>query len=69
MFEKIDVNGKNANPIYRYLTRSTGNVPIKWNFTKFLLDRHGRLVKRFDSAVTPEDLAKDVEKQLVEKQL
>jgi glutathione peroxidase len=64
MFEKIDVNGKDADPIYRYLTGCTEDKPIKWNFTKFLIDRHGKLVKRFDSAVKPEDLTADIEKQL-----
>jgi glutathione peroxidase len=64
MFEKIDVNGKDADPIYRYLTGCTGNKPIGWNFTKFLIDRKGNIVKRFDSAVKPEDLTSDIEKQL-----
>jgi glutathione peroxidase len=64
MFEKIDVNGKDADPIYRYLTSSTGDAPIKWNFTKFLIDRKGKIVKRFDSAVKPEEITADIEKQL-----
>jgi glutathione peroxidase len=64
MFEKIDVNGKDADPIYRYLTGSTGDKPIKWNFTKFLIDRKGNLVKRFDSGVEPKDLTADIENQL-----
>lgn len=64
MFEKIDVNGKDADPIYRYLTGTTGDKPIKWNFTKFLIDRNGHIVKRFDSAVKPEELTSDIEKQL-----
>jgi glutathione peroxidase len=64
MFEKIDVNGKDADPIYRYLTGCTGDKPIKWNFTKFLIDRKGNVVKRFDSAIKPAELSPDIEKQL-----
>lgn len=65
MFDKIDVNGKDAHPLYQYLTASNGGVqPIKWNFTKFLVDRQGHVVKRYESNVKPEDIAADIEKQL-----
>ena len=64
MFEKIEVNGAKADPLYRYLESSTKNEPIKWNFTKFLIDRKGNLVKRFDSSVTPQKLDSDIEKLL-----
>jgi glutathione peroxidase len=67
MFEKIDVNGADAHPLYRYLTGSENGgtpAPIKWNFTKFLVDRHGNVVKRYEPATKPEELAADIEKQL-----
>jgi glutathione peroxidase len=64
MFEKIDVNGDKADPIYRYLTDATDKQPIRWNFTKFLVDRKGNVVKRFDSKVTPEELDSDIAKLL-----
>jgi glutathione peroxidase len=67
MFEKVDVNGGEAHPIYRYLTHSgePGNAqPIKWNFTKFLIDRKGNVVKRYEPAIKPEEIAADIEKQL-----
>ena len=53
MFEKIDVNGANASPLYDYLKNSApgllGSKSIKWNFTKFLVDRSGAVIKRFGS--------------------
>ena len=69
LFSKIDVNGDKADPIYKYLKEAlpgtTGN-DIKWNFTKFLLDRNGKPIKRYESAVKPEEITKDIEKLLVE---
>jgi glutathione peroxidase len=59
MFDKIDVNGKTAHPVYQWLkTRfgGFGSKRIKWNFTKFLLDREGNPVKRFPPVKKPEDL-------------
>lgn len=65
MFEKIDVNGETAHPLYKYLTDANATTkPIKWNFTKFLVDRKGNIVHRFESDVKPEDLTADIEKQL-----
>ncbi len=66
MFDKIDVNGENAHPLYEFLTHSGGENegPIKWNFTKFLIDRHGNVLKRFPSDVTPENLTPEIEKVL-----
>ena len=68
MFEKVDVNGESAHPIYKYLSKEAagalGTELIKWNFTKFLVDRNGKVVKRFAPNVKPEDLAPDIEKQL-----
>ncbi|MBP5343055.1 glutathione peroxidase [bacterium] len=62
-FQKINVNGKNAIPLYKYLKNEQkgglfGN--IKWNFTKFLVDRNGIVVKRFGPAVKPEDIEESI---------
>jgi len=68
MFSKIDVNGENAIPLYKYLKREERGIlwteAIKWNFTKFLIDREGRIVKRFGSSTKPESLKEDIEKLL-----
>jgi glutathione peroxidase len=65
MFEKIDVNGEGAHPIYRWLTDNArgilGTQRIKWNFTKFLLDRNGAIVARFSPLTKPEALTKRIE--------
>jgi len=67
MFMKIDVNGEKADPLYKYLKvelpGTLGNE-IKWNFTKFLLDRNGKPVKRYGSIVKPEEITKEIEKLL-----
>jgi glutathione peroxidase len=67
MFAKIAVNGKNAHPLYRYLKKRRG-IPlirfIKWNFTKFLVDRDGRVVARFSPMTKPERLAPQIERLL-----
>lgn len=62
-FAKIDVNGKNASELYKFLKkqkRSALGSSIKWNFTKFLIDREGNVVKRFSPADTPESIEKDI---------
>jgi len=68
LFAKIDVNGENAAPVYRYLKSAKpgllGTEAIKWNFTKFLVDRGGNVVARFAPKETPESIARDVEKTL-----
>jgi len=68
LFAKIDVNGKNAAPLYEYLKTSRpgllGSEAIKWNFTKFLVDRKGRVVERYAPKVEPEAIAADIEKLL-----
>lgn len=67
MFAKIDVNGSNAHPLYRYLQKEkTGLLgsSIKWNFTKFLVDRSGKVVGRYAPTATPEAIRKDIEKLL-----
>lgn len=65
LFEKVDVNGANAHPLYQYLVKAApgilGTEAIKWNFTKFLIDRQGNVVKRYGSTTKPEDLEKDVQ--------
>jgi len=67
MFSKIEVNGENAHPIYKYLkNKLPGHFGknIKWNFAKFLIDSHGIPVKRFSPTTIPEKLTKDIEKYL-----
>ncbi len=62
-FAKIDVNGPSASPLFTYLKKEKGGLlgsDIKWNFTKFLVDREGRVVKRFAPADKPERLEKDI---------
>ena len=68
-FSKIDVNGDNEEPLYTYLKEGKGGVlnsDIKWNFTKFLIDRNGNVVDRYSSQKKPENIAKDIEKLLEE---
>lgn len=68
MFAKIDVNGDDAHPLFRHLTSAApgllGSKAVKWNFTKFLVDRNGRVVSRYAPATKPEDIAADIEKLL-----
>jgi glutathione peroxidase len=64
MFAKVDVNGSNAHPLYRYLTHEKFGLlgpSIKWNFTKFLIDRAGRVAGRYAPNVRPESLTKEIE--------
>lgn len=68
-FAKIDVNGENEDPLYTFLKNSKGGVlgdKIKWNFTKFLVDKNGNVVERYSSQKKPENIAKDIEKLLDE---
>lgn len=68
MFAKVEVNGANAHPLYKHLKEEKpgvlGSEGIKWNFTKFLVDKSGKVVKRFAPTDKPASLAKDVEKLL-----
>jgi len=68
LFAKIDVNGEAAAPLYKYLKAEKpgllGSEAIKWNFTKFLVDRDGKPLKRYAPNDTPESLAGDIEKAL-----
>lgn len=63
IFEKVEVKGENADPLFQYLTEQTGGE-IKWNFTKFLVDRQGQVVQQYDSSVKPQDMAPDLDKLL-----
>jgi glutathione peroxidase len=68
MFAKIDVNGANAHALFRYLTEEApgvlGTEGIKWNFTKFLVDKEGNVINRFGSVTKPDALSGDIEKLL-----
>ena len=68
LFKKIEVNGRNADPLYKYLVDEKpgflGLKRIKWNFTKFLIDKNGKPVKRYAPTVKPEDLEADIEQIL-----
>ncbi len=65
MFAKVDVNGRNAHPLYRFLVSQAagwlGVRRIGWNFTKFLIDRNGCVVKRYSTMTTPEKIERDIE--------
>jgi len=65
LFAKVDVNGANAHPLFRALKAAApgllGSEAIKWNFTKFLVDRTGKVVRRYGSMDTPASIATDIE--------
>lgn len=61
MFSKIKVKGKDAAPLYKYLTEQTGGKKVEWNFAKFLIDENGEVVERFPSKMKPEDFEDKVE--------
>lgn len=68
MFDKIEVNGAHRHPLYDWLTRHKrgffGSRDVKWNFTKFLTDREGRVVARFATNVEPAEISPEIEKLL-----
>jgi glutathione peroxidase len=68
LFQKIDVNGSNAAPLYEFLKSEKkgllGTQAIKWNFTKFLVNREGHVVKRYAPTDKPEEIKKDLSKML-----
>jgi glutathione peroxidase len=68
LFSKVDVNGPAAHPLYEFLKKSKpgflGTRRIKWNFTKFLIDRHGRPMKRYSPQTSPSAIEKDIQAQL-----
>jgi glutathione peroxidase len=67
MMSKVSVKGEDKAPLYGYLTENTGG-DVKWNFTKFLVDKNGKIVNRFESKVTPEspEVTAAVEKALAQ---
>jgi len=68
MFRKVDVNGDSAAPVYKFLKSAKpgllGTEAIKWNFTKFLVDRSGKVLERFAPNDTPESIERNVAKAL-----
>ncbi|QDF28474.1 glutathione peroxidase [Halarcobacter anaerophilus] len=68
MFAKIDVNGQNADPLYKYLkseaSGALGIDAIKWNFTKFLVDKKGNILKRYGSITKPEEIEEEIKSLL-----
>ena len=70
MFSKVDVNGDEAHPLFQWLRQEKGGLlgdKIKWNFTKFLISRDGRVLKRYAPTTKPEGLGGDVEKALAQQ--
>lgn len=67
MTEKVDVNGENSHPLFEYLRNELSGLmgnKIKWNFTKFLVDKNGQPVERYAPTTKPQDLEKDIEQAL-----
>ena len=68
MMAKIEVNGSGTDPLYKHLKKEApgalGTQAIKWNFTKFLIDTEGNVLKRYASATKPKDIEKDIQKLL-----
>lgn len=67
LFAKVDVNGEGSHPLYQWLRAEKGGVlgnRIKWNFTKFLVGRDGKVISRYPSTTKPEKLTSDIEKAL-----
>jgi len=68
MFAKIEVNGEGTHPLYKFLKQEArglmGSEKVKWNFTKFLVDRNGRVVRRYPPTTKPEAIRKDIEELL-----
>jgi glutathione peroxidase len=69
LFAKVDVNGKDAHPLYQWLRSEKGGMvgsKIRWNFTKFLIDPEGKVVQRYGSTTTPDQIVDDIEALLPE---
>ncbi len=67
LFSKIEVNGDNADPLYKFLRSEKGGLlgdAIKWNFTKFLVDKQGNVVDRYAPLTPPDNIARDIEREL-----
>lgn len=65
MFAKVNVNGELAEPLFDYLTswgENGADGEIKWNFTKFLIDRQGNIIQRYEPQIEPEQMEKDIQK-------
>jgi glutathione peroxidase len=64
MYAKVDVNGRGTHPLYKFLKSSArgmwGTQRIKWNFTKFLVDKEGKVIRRYAPKITPEEIEKDI---------
>ena len=69
MFSKVDVNGENADPLFQFLKSEAkgllGSEKVKWNFTKFLISRDGKVVRRYPPTTKPQDIKADIEKLLL----
>ncbi len=66
-FSKIDVNGKNESPLFKYLKSQKGGIMgsnVKWNFTKFLVDKNGKVIDRFAPTVTPDKIESKIKESL-----
>lgn len=67
LFSKIEVNGENAHPVYKFLKSEKGGLlgdAIKWNFTKFLVDKEGKVVERYAPTTPPDRISGDIEREL-----
>jgi len=68
MMEKIEVNGAQAHPLFKWLTKEApgllGSTGVKWNFTKFLIGKDGKVIKRYAPTDKPESISKDIEAAL-----
>ncbi|KAI4334726.1 hypothetical protein L6164_013438 [Bauhinia variegata] len=67
IFDKIEVNGKNSDPLYKFLKKEQGGIfgdGVKWNFTKFLVNKEGKVVDRYAPTTSPLKIEKDIEKLL-----
>ncbi len=67
LFSKIEVNGDDAHPLYKFLKSEKGGLlgdAIKWNFTKFLIDKQGSVVDRYAPLTPPDNIARDIEREL-----
>jgi glutathione peroxidase len=72
LFSKIEVNGENAHPLYKFLKTEAGGLltdAIKWNFTKFLVGREGKVLDRFAPFTKPQEIEEDISKALISKVL
>jgi len=71
LFEKIEVNGENTHPLYKFLKHEATGIlwteSIKWNFTKFLVDKKGKVISRYGSSTKPKEIEADIVKLLNEK--